>query len=61
MTSLSWLLRLRQTTLAREVWRVSIYKEGTIEIDTDEITIEQAVEDWTYDLDVEYDLLEREE
>jgi hypothetical protein len=47
--------------LAREVWRVSIYKEGTIEIDTDEITIEQAVEDWTYDLDVEYDLLEREE
>lgn len=46
--------------MAREVWRVSIYKEGIIEIDTDEITIEQAVEDWSYDLEVDYDLLERD-
>jgi hypothetical protein len=46
--------------MAREVWRVSIYKEGIIEIDTDETTIEQAVEDWSYDLEVDYDLLERD-
>lgn len=45
--------------MAKEVWRVSVYKEGTIEIDTDEMTIEQAVEDWLFDLDVDYDLLER--
>jgi hypothetical protein len=54
------LLRLRRTTLARETWQVSIYKEGIIEIDTDEISIEQAVEDWMFDLEVQYDLLERE-
>ncbi len=47
--------------MAIETWRVSIYKEGIIEIDTDEMTIEQAVEDWTYDLEVDYDLLERRE
>jgi hypothetical protein len=46
--------------MARQVWQVSIYKEGIIEIDTDETTIEQAVEDWTYDLEVQYDLLEEE-
>lgn len=46
--------------MARQVWRVSIYKEGLIEIDTEETTIEQAVEDWTYDLVVDYDLLEEE-
>lgn len=46
--------------MAREVWQVSIYKEGIIEIDTDEISIEQAVEDWMFDLEVQYDLLERE-
>ncbi len=47
--------------MAIETWRVSIYKEGILEIDTDEMTIEQAVEDWTYDLEVDYDLLERRE
>lgn len=47
--------------MARETWRVSIYKEGLIEIDTDETTIEQAVEDWLFDLEVDYDLLERED
>lgn len=47
--------------MARETWRVSIYKEGLIEIDTDEMTIEQAVEDWLFDLEVDYDLLERED
>ncbi len=47
--------------MSRQVWQVSIYKEGIIEIDTDEMTIEQAVEDWTYDLEVDYDLLERRE
>ncbi len=47
--------------MAREVWRIVIHKEDTIEIDTDETTIEQAVEDnLLYDLDVEYDLLERD-
>ena len=46
--------------MAREVWRVSAYKEGTIEIDSDVMSIEEAVEDWLFDLDVEYDLLERE-
>jgi hypothetical protein len=46
--------------MARQVWRVAIYKEGILEIDTDETTIEQAVEDWTYDLEVEYDLLEED-
>ena len=46
--------------MARQVWQVSIYKEGIIEIDTDETTIEQAVEDWAYDLEVQYDLLEEE-
>lgn len=46
--------------MSRQVWQVSIYKEGIIEIDTDEMTIEQAVEDWTYDLEVQYDLLEEE-
>lgn len=46
--------------MARETWQVSIYKEGIIEIDTDETTIEQAVEDWMFDLEVQYDLLERE-
>jgi hypothetical protein len=46
--------------MSRQVWQVSIYKEGLIEIDTDEISIEQAVEDWTYDLEVQYDLLEEE-
>jgi hypothetical protein len=46
--------------MSRQVWQVSIYKEGLIEIDTDEMTIEQAVEDWTYDLEVQYDLLEEE-
>jgi hypothetical protein len=46
--------------MSRQVWQVSIYKEGIIEIDTDEISIEQAVEDWTYDLEVQYDLLEEE-
>jgi hypothetical protein len=46
--------------MSRQVWQVSIYKEGIIEIDTDETTIEQAVEDWTYDLEVQYDLLEEE-
>ena len=46
--------------MSRQVWRVAIYKEGIIEIDTDETTIEQAVEDWTYDLEVQYDLLEEE-
>ena len=57
---MSVLLRLRRTTLAREVWRVSVYKEGTIEIDSEVMSIEEAVEDWLFDLDVEYDLLERE-
>lgn len=47
--------------MARETWRVSVYKEGLIEIDTDEMTIEQAVEDWLFDLDVDYDLIEREQ
>ena len=47
--------------MAKEVWRVVIHKEATLEIDTDETTIEQAVEDsLLYDLDIEYDLLERE-
>ena len=46
--------------MAREVWRVSVYKEGIIEIDTEEMSIEEAVEDWLINLDVEYDLLERE-
>jgi hypothetical protein len=46
--------------MSRQVWRVSIYKEGILEIDTDEMTIEQAVEDWAYDLEVDYDLLEEE-
>jgi hypothetical protein len=46
--------------MSRQVWQVSIYKEGIIEIDTDEMTIEQAIEDWTYDLEVQYDLLEEE-
>ena len=46
--------------MAIERWRVSIYKEGVLEIDTDETTIEQAVEDWAYDLEVDYELLERE-
>jgi len=47
--------------MAKEVWSVSVYKEGIIEIDTDEMTIEQAVEDWVYDLEVDYDLIERVE
>ena len=46
--------------MSRQVWQVSIYKEGMIEIDTDEISIEQAVEDWMYDLEVQYDLVEEE-
>ena len=46
--------------MAKETWRVSVYKDGIIEIDTEETTIEQAVEDWMFDLNVEYDLLERE-
>ncbi len=46
--------------MSRQVWQVSIYKEGIIEIDTNEMTIEQAIEDWTYDLEVQYDLLEEE-
>jgi tetrahydromethanopterin S-methyltransferase subunit B len=46
--------------LAREVWRVVIHKEATLEIDTDVTTIEQEVEDnLLYDVDIEYDLLER--
>ena len=54
------LLKSRRITLAREVWRVVIHKEATLEIDTEETTIEQAVEDnLLYDLDIEYDLLER--
>ena len=47
--------------MARETWQVSIYKEGIIEIDTHDTTIEQAVEDWTYDIEVQYDLISREE
>ena len=48
--------------MAREVWRIVIHKEATLEIDTDETTIEQAVEDnLLYDLDIEYDLLERDQ
>lgn len=46
--------------MSRQVWQVSIYKEGIIEIDTDEISIEQAVEDWMFDLEVQYDLVEEE-
>jgi hypothetical protein len=46
--------------MTREVWKIVIHKEAVLEIDTDETTIEQAVEDnLLYDLDVEYDLLER--
>jgi hypothetical protein len=47
--------------MARQVWKISVYKEGILEIDTDETTIEQAVEDWCYDLEVDYDLLTEEQ
>ena len=52
---------MEEGIVAREVWRIVIHKEATLEIDTDETTIEQAVEDsLLYDLDIEYDLLERD-
>lgn len=51
---------MEEGIVPREVWRIVIHKETTLEIDTDETTIEQAVEDYVlYDLDIEYDLLER--
>ena len=51
---------MEEGIVAREVWRVVIHKEATLEIDTDETTIEQALEDWMFDIEVQYDLLERE-
>lgn len=44
--------------MAIETWQVTVYKSGIIEIDTDEMTIEAAVEDWCQDLDVDYELIE---
>jgi hypothetical protein len=51
---------MEEGIMPREVWRIVIHKEATLEIDTNETTIEQAVEDnLLFDLDIEYDLLER--
>ena len=44
--------------MAKQTWSVSIYKEGVIEIDTDEMTIEEAAEDWASNFEVNYELLE---
>jgi hypothetical protein len=46
--------------MAREVWRVIYHKEVTLEIDTEETTIEQAAEDAMYDIEIEYDLIQRD-
>lgn len=45
--------------MAREVWRLVYHKEVTVEIDTEETTIEQIAEDLMYDIEIEYDLLEK--